>query len=149
MTARFEPGPWGFAPIAVHECLCPDGKRRYARLTGTADTFFSIPASVKVQGKSVSGFVTTVEGSDPVDYEFHANSWGKNACLFKQEEEDDEEQRCCICGKNWINPENQCECVCPICHKSCFNDSTVPDHGMCYDCHKKWQHGELKITEDE
>lgn len=81
-TARFEAGPWGFAPIAVHNCLCSDGKRRYVWLTGHADTFFSIPASVKVQGKSVSGFVTTVEGSDPVDYEFHANIYGKNGHLL-------------------------------------------------------------------
>jgi hypothetical protein len=44
---------------------CADGKvRTLARIAGTADTFFSVPAAVKVSGRTVAGYVTfeTVEG---------------------------------------------------------------------------------------
>ncbi len=38
--------------------LCSDGKvRALARIAAVADTFFTIPAAVKVDGKTVSGVV--------------------------------------------------------------------------------------------
>ena len=42
--------------------MCEDGKIRTARITSYADTWFSIPAVVKANGKSVSGFVTKDDG---------------------------------------------------------------------------------------
>jgi hypothetical protein len=49
-------GPWRIAYKAT-DVLCSDGKRRTARITGEADTFFTLPASVSVSGKTVSGFL--------------------------------------------------------------------------------------------
>ena len=88
-------GPWQI-PVAVKQCLCPDGKRRRARITGEADTYFSIPASVTVrvpecdeEGRSrtkavtVSGFVTGREGeAGEQDYEFIPYTYRKNAGAF-------------------------------------------------------------------
>lgn len=81
--------PWGIYHGGAAECS--DGKvRTLARIAQTADTFFSIPASVKVNGRTVSGYVTieTVEGystetvSDPSIVRFVAYSYGKNGSLL-------------------------------------------------------------------
>jgi len=77
-------GPWQ-VPIAVKHALCEDGRRRRARITAQADTFFSIPASVNVSGRTVSGFITGCEGEDGAqDYQFIAYSYGKNAAMLKR-----------------------------------------------------------------
>jgi hypothetical protein len=76
-------GPWQI-PVAVKHCLCPDGKRRRARITGTADTYFSIPASVTVRGVTVSGFVTGRETDGERDYEFVPVQGRKNSGFFGQ-----------------------------------------------------------------
>lgn len=57
--------PWGVHPRNGHRLLCRDGKIRAAELAPTADTFFSIPARVRVRGKWISGYATTdtVDGS--------------------------------------------------------------------------------------
>ena len=74
--------------------LCGDGKvRTLARIAATADTFFSIPATVKVRGKTVSGYVslrddidrphTTGTARDPgATVVFTPNSHGKNAGML-------------------------------------------------------------------
>lgn len=82
-------GAWGGFIRA--NALCSDGiVRRTSRLSESADTFFSIPAAVKVNGKSVSGYVTTEslaglstesEG-DPAAVKFVAYMDGKNADLL-------------------------------------------------------------------
>jgi hypothetical protein len=75
-------GMWQI-PVAVQKALCADGVRRYARITSEPDTFFSIPAQVKVQGKTVSGFITGRERDDgESDYSFVAYSYGKNGHLL-------------------------------------------------------------------
>lgn len=79
-------GPWQI-PVAVKHCLCPDGTRRRVRITGQADTFFSIPASVTVKrdGKAttISGYVTGREGENGAkDYEFVPTAYGKNYHFF-------------------------------------------------------------------
>lgn len=51
--------PWGLHPRNGHRLLCADGIIRAAELAETADTFFSIPASVRINGKRVSGYATT------------------------------------------------------------------------------------------
>jgi hypothetical protein len=56
--------PWGLNIAA--KAICPDGKvRALKRIAQTADTFFSIPASVTAKGKSVSGYVTFVDVNNP------------------------------------------------------------------------------------
>ena len=75
-------GPWGIAR-ACRRALCSDGRPRYATITSEPDTFFSIPASVKVCGKRVSGYVTGREGADgSQDYAFVAVTYGKNGSLL-------------------------------------------------------------------
>jgi len=52
--------------------------------------------------------------------------------------------RCCICGKPSEAPEGEleCDCICPKCGTHCFDDVTIADHNMCYDCFQKWKNGE-------
>lgn len=70
-----------FSTVArVANCLCEDGKRRTVYATGYGDTFFSIPAEVRVTGRWVSGFLTSDDGG----WRFTANAYGKNAALLKK-----------------------------------------------------------------
>ena len=72
--------------------LCSDGKVRAVRFQngGIADTFFSVPCSVKVDGRTVSGYVTieTVDGwstptaEDPAVVRFVAYTYGRNGHLL-------------------------------------------------------------------
>ena len=77
--------PWGF--YSGGQALCSDGKlRRLKRIASTADTFFSVPASVNVGKRTVSGYVTvecrsgsSVEtDDDPAVVKFIAYSYGRN-----------------------------------------------------------------------
>lgn len=86
LTQQF---PWG--TYVSGAALCADGKvRRLKRIAVTADTFFSVPASVSVRGKTVTGYVSveTVGGfstetdSDPAVVKFHANTYGVNGALL-------------------------------------------------------------------
>jgi len=70
-------GPW-MQLIAIRGAICSDGKPRYAKITGQADTYFSCPARVKVNGKSVTGFISC----DNNGYTFTASSFLKNAALL-------------------------------------------------------------------
>jgi len=71
------PGP--FSQLwAVKHCPCVDGVARRARITGQPDTFFSVPAQVKVKGVTVTGFVT----SDENGYRFIAHKYRKNGHLL-------------------------------------------------------------------
>lgn len=71
--------------VRVLNCPCQDGQRRTAIITGTADTFFSIPAKVRVGGKWVTGFVTSADDLYfPAGYEFRANRFGKNGHLIPE-----------------------------------------------------------------
>ncbi len=80
-----------FATFVGGSALCKDGKvRTLKRISESADTFFSVPASVEVRqnGKrfTVAGYVSvdTVSGSsvetedDPAIVRFHAYRYGKN-----------------------------------------------------------------------
>jgi len=45
--------------------LCSDGKlRNTQRISITGDTFFSVPCSVQVRHKNVSGYMTFLEGNE-------------------------------------------------------------------------------------
>ena len=70
-------------PVKVLRCLCPDGRRRTVRITSEPDTFFSIPARVKVRGKTVTGYVTGRETDDyERDMEFRPYLYRKNHAVF-------------------------------------------------------------------
>lgn len=82
--------PWGLYSLPGR-VLCSDGKvRALARISETADTFFSVPAAVKVKGRTVSGYVTmetrdgfsTATEEDPVVVKFVAFSYGRNGHLL-------------------------------------------------------------------
>jgi len=47
--------------------------------------------------------------------------------------------RCCICNQD----SDHCDCQCPECGQYCFDDVTLADHSMCYDCHKARLNGEI------
>jgi hypothetical protein len=77
--------PWGL--YVAGKAICSDGiVRSLSRISQTADTFFSVPATVKARGKTISGYVTveTVEGystetdNDPAVLKFVAYQYGKN-----------------------------------------------------------------------
>jgi len=68
---------------AVRQALCPDGKRRYVRITGQPDTAFSVPGQVKIDKVTVTGFVTIDSNADGrEDHLFFANKFGKNGHLL-------------------------------------------------------------------
>lgn len=113
-TYRLYPsGPFNCSFMLRGKALCEDGKVRAVEAShdGIADTFFSVPASVKVwltrlvelpvgsghfiRGKSVSvsGYVTLecesgssvyVDDSDPLVLKFRAYTYGKNGSVFEQ-----------------------------------------------------------------
>lgn len=73
--------------------LCSDGRVRTATV-GIPDTFFSIPARVKIKGKTVTGYVTAVDAVDiapdrfppgrgPV-YVFLPFTYGKNGAVLPE-----------------------------------------------------------------
>lgn len=48
-----------YTMIRSARAICPDGRiRRTKRISQTSDTFFSIPASMTVKGKTVAGYIT-------------------------------------------------------------------------------------------
>ena len=81
--------PWGL--YVSGRAMCSDGKvRALARIAQTADTFFSVPAAVKVQGRTVAGYITveTADGlttetpGDPAVVKFIAYSYRRNGDLL-------------------------------------------------------------------
>ena len=66
--------PWGLFARYGHRVLCSDGVIRACRMASTPDTFFSIPASIKINNKTVSGYVTTREQFNQVVYCFRQHS---------------------------------------------------------------------------
>ena|SRR6266699_815537 len=62
----------------------PEGKLRTTKRLGEADTFFSIPASVTVHGKTVSGYVSI--NTDTNTLEFHPYKYCKNGNIFDSKE---------------------------------------------------------------
>lgn len=94
--------PWGLYVGGM--VLCSDGKvRKLKRISSTADTFFSIPASVNVtvdhRGVTVAGYVTveTEQGmstetpDDPavakfIAYQYRNNAWVLPPGAWKREE---------------------------------------------------------------
>lgn len=77
--AKIHRTPAPFSSLAaIENCNCEDGKRRYVRITGEPDTFFSVPARITYKGKTISGFVSYDDDNEP---KFTAT--GKNKALIK------------------------------------------------------------------
>ena len=59
-------------------------------------------------------------------------------CNYEFPDPEQEIQLCCLCGKpnEGDKAEDECDCICPVCGNSCFDDVTIADHGKCRDCHK-------------
>ena len=70
------------APRRHGRAMCEDGKVRAIR-AGIADTWFSIPARVKVHGKTVTGFVTAHDVTGILC--FYANRFHKNVNIIKRQ----------------------------------------------------------------
>ena len=54
--------------------MCADGKVRAAELAECPDTFFSIPASVRIKGKRITGYATTDERDGQRVYTFQPHT---------------------------------------------------------------------------
>ena len=73
---------WGIPYKA--RALCSDGIVRTARKLSEADTYFSIPASVTVRGKSVRGYLTTASTDTGTVMTFRAYEYCKNHALLPE-----------------------------------------------------------------
>ena len=85
-----------FGGFVRGRAMCSDGRvRNLKRISVTADTFFSVPASVTVKGRTIAGYVgvetcqgwtthtdegwtTHGTGDDPALVKFHAYTYRKN-----------------------------------------------------------------------
>jgi hypothetical protein len=78
---------WNMQTGRKVKALCSDGKVRTATFTAEADTFFTVPARVSVNGRTVTGHVTGYnEIFDPgvpvpagTEYLFTAYQYRRNA----------------------------------------------------------------------
>lgn len=68
----------------------------------------------------------------------------RNAIILEKNIDLEEEETCIVCGLP-AEGEEVCECECGFCGTPIFNEQSLLDHGMCSDCHKRWQMGELTI----
>lgn len=65
-------------PHKAVDVLCADGKRRTVRLNQCADTLFSWPGRCTINGKTVTGFITTFTTENgETDMQFTANGGNK------------------------------------------------------------------------
>lgn len=74
--------PWGLFTRNGHRLLCADGIVRAAELAQCADTFFSIPASIRIKGKRVSGYATCDEQNGERVHTFRPHNIHKKAFPF-------------------------------------------------------------------
>lgn len=71
-----EKGDWDEAPV-----VCTDGNLRTPFRVKPADTWFSMPACVKVNNKTVSGYITP-NTDTPGEFRFYAYRYRANADLL-------------------------------------------------------------------
>lgn len=57
-----------------HKLLCSDGKIRGGCLGPQPDTYFSIPASIKLNKKTITGYATTDKVNDTTVYIFRQHN---------------------------------------------------------------------------
>ena len=54
--------PWGLIIRKGTRLLCADGVvRSVSRISSTADTFFSVPAAIRIRGVNITGYATSDE----------------------------------------------------------------------------------------
>lgn len=85
------------------------------------------------------GDLETVEISEEKALAF-AKEYGITLVDTDLDEEEEDAETCCVCGMP-AEGDPECQCACPLCQSSCFNDVTIADHGRCYDCHQKYRMG--------
>lgn len=56
----------------VHNCPCPDGKRRTVYVLGEADTYFTVPAAISIRDRRIKGFLT--HDDTPDGYVFNSKA---------------------------------------------------------------------------
>lgn len=66
--------PWGLIRRNGNRLLCADGKVRAAELAQCPDTYFSIPASVRIKGKRITGYATGDERDGQRVYTFRPHT---------------------------------------------------------------------------
>lgn len=72
--------PWGLVRARGTRLLCSDGKvRSVSRIAQTADTFFSIPAAIRIRGVNISGYATSDEQDGERIYTFRQHTSEANA----------------------------------------------------------------------
>ena len=62
--------PWGLIRRNGNRLLCADGVIRAAELAQTPDTFFSIPAYIRIKGKRIEGYASSDESKGERVYTF-------------------------------------------------------------------------------
>jgi len=72
-------GMWQI-PVKAINVYCPDGIYRTCRITGEADTFFTLPAQCQVRGKTVTGFISN--RYDAPEGEMYFWGFGRNMAAF-------------------------------------------------------------------
>ena len=66
--------PW-FHPYKVKNCLCFDGKRRTIRLNLQPSTYFSWDGRTSIKGKTVKGFVCSIEDGEDFEFRIFYSEW--------------------------------------------------------------------------
>ena len=61
-TAYYARWLGGHTLAKVRNAVCPDGTRRMAYATGEPDSYFSIPARIRVRGTIARGFLSLEDG---------------------------------------------------------------------------------------
>ena len=74
--------PWGLIQRNGNRLLCADGNIRAAELAQCPDTFFSIPAHIRIKGKRIEGYASTDESQGERVYTFHAMDTEREAFPF-------------------------------------------------------------------
>jgi hypothetical protein len=74
--------PWGIIRRNGNRLLCADNIVRAAELAQCADTFFSIPASIRIKGKRITGYATSDESNGERVWTFRPMDIEKEAYPF-------------------------------------------------------------------
>ncbi len=74
--------PWGLIRRNGNRLLCADGVIRAAELAQAPDTFFSIPAHIRIKGKRIEGYASSDESKGERVWTFHPMNSEKEAFPF-------------------------------------------------------------------
>jgi hypothetical protein len=74
--------PWGLIRRNGNRLLCADNIVRAAELAQCADTFFSIPAHIRIKGKRIEGYATSDDANGERVWTFRPMDSEKEAFPF-------------------------------------------------------------------